>query len=271
MQEQRYAVIGAGPSGLAAARALQRAGIAFDGFEASRGVGGLWDIDNPRSTMYESAHLISSRTTTEFAEFPMDSTADYPEPPHASAVLPRLRRPVRTDRGVPLRHQGHIPRAGRRRRVDAARRRTRGHDRVPLRGRDPRERHPRRAECAGLPRRVHRRAAAHERVQECEPAGRQARAHHRRGQLGVRHRGRRRALRGIRRHERAPRVLLRPALPVRAAVRHAQPGQAPARAHQAVRRQAGPAGVHRRPGALRLPRSPTTSCTSRTRSSTRSS
>ena len=48
--------------------------------------------------MYESAHLISSRTTTEFAEFPMDSTADYPEPPHASAVLPRLRRPVRADR-----------------------------------------------------------------------------------------------------------------------------------------------------------------------------
>ena len=74
----RYAVIGAGPSGLSAARALQRAGIEFDGYEASRGVGGLWDIENPRSTMYESAHLISSRTTTEFAEFPMDSTADYP-------------------------------------------------------------------------------------------------------------------------------------------------------------------------------------------------
>jgi hypothetical protein len=78
MDEHRYAVIGAGPSGLAAARALQKAGIAFDGYEASRGVGGLWDIENPRSTMYESAHLISSRTTTEFAEFPMDSAADYP-------------------------------------------------------------------------------------------------------------------------------------------------------------------------------------------------
>lgn len=74
----RYAVIGAGPSGLSAARALQRAGLEFDGYEASRGVGGLWDIENPRSTMYESAHLISSRTTTEFAEFPMSSTADYP-------------------------------------------------------------------------------------------------------------------------------------------------------------------------------------------------
>lgn len=78
MQEQRCAVIGAGPSGLSAARALQKAGIAFTGFEASRGVGGLWDIENPRSTMYESAHLISSRTTTQFAEFPMTTDADYP-------------------------------------------------------------------------------------------------------------------------------------------------------------------------------------------------
>ena len=78
MSQQRYAIIGAGPSGLSAARALQKAGIDFDGYEASRGVGGLWDIDNPRSTMYDSAHLISSRTTTEFAEFPMRTRADYP-------------------------------------------------------------------------------------------------------------------------------------------------------------------------------------------------
>ena len=73
-----YAVIGAGPSGLAAARALSRRGIRIEGYEASHGVGGLWDIANPRSTMYESAHLISSRTTTEFAEFPMRSEVDYP-------------------------------------------------------------------------------------------------------------------------------------------------------------------------------------------------
>ncbi|MFK0403864.1 flavin-containing monooxygenase [Microbacterium sp. NPDC090225] len=73
-----YAVIGAGPSGLAAVRALQKRGIPVDGYEASHGVGGLWDISNPRSTMYESAHLISSRTTTEFREFPMRSTVDYP-------------------------------------------------------------------------------------------------------------------------------------------------------------------------------------------------
>jgi thioredoxin reductase len=72
------AIIGAGPSGLAAARALDKAGIHYVGFESAEDVGGLWNIDNPRSTMYESAHLISSRTTTQFRELPMNTTADYP-------------------------------------------------------------------------------------------------------------------------------------------------------------------------------------------------
>lgn len=73
------ALIGAGPSGLAAARNLQKAGLVFQGFEAHTDVGGLWDIANPRSTVYHSAHLISSKRTTEFAEFPMgDDVADYP-------------------------------------------------------------------------------------------------------------------------------------------------------------------------------------------------
>lgn len=74
-----YALIGAGPSGLAAARNLARRGIPFIGFEEHTDVGGLWDIDSRTSTVYESAHLISSRTTTAFEEFPMrEGTADYP-------------------------------------------------------------------------------------------------------------------------------------------------------------------------------------------------
>ncbi len=74
-----YAVIGAGPMGLATARNLDKYGLPFVGFELHADVGGLWDIDNPHSTMYESAHLISSRHMTEFAEFPMaPSIAAYP-------------------------------------------------------------------------------------------------------------------------------------------------------------------------------------------------
>jgi len=77
--QQQIALIGAGPSGLAAARNLQKHGLAFQGFEAHTDVGGLWNIDNPRSTVYDSAHLISSKTTTEFSEFPMrPEVADYP-------------------------------------------------------------------------------------------------------------------------------------------------------------------------------------------------
>jgi hypothetical protein len=76
-----YAVIGAGPMGLATARVLQKHGVPFVGFESHAEVGGLWDIANPQSTVYESAHLISSKRMTEFAEFPMrDEVAPYP--PH---------------------------------------------------------------------------------------------------------------------------------------------------------------------------------------------
>lgn len=83
--EQHYAVIGAGPAGLAVARNLDKRGIPFMGFEAGPTVGGLWNIDNPRSTMYRSAHLISSKRMTEFKEFPMaDRVADYP---HHSEVF----------------------------------------------------------------------------------------------------------------------------------------------------------------------------------------
>lgn len=74
-----YAVIGAGPMGLATARNLQKLDIPFIGFELHSDVGGLWDIDNPHSTMYETAHLISSKHMTEFTAFPMrDSVASYP-------------------------------------------------------------------------------------------------------------------------------------------------------------------------------------------------
>jgi cation diffusion facilitator CzcD-associated flavoprotein CzcO len=77
--EQHYAVIGAGPMGLCTARRLKQYGIAFTGFELHADVGGLWDIRNPHSTMYDTAHLISSKRMTEFTDFPMPAdAATYP-------------------------------------------------------------------------------------------------------------------------------------------------------------------------------------------------
>ncbi|MGH0000452.1 flavin-containing monooxygenase [Pseudovibrio ascidiaceicola] len=74
-----YALIGAGPMGLATAKTLIEQGIDFQGFELHSDVGGLWDIDGPKSSMYESAHLISSKKMTEFTDFPMDDhIAEYP-------------------------------------------------------------------------------------------------------------------------------------------------------------------------------------------------
>lgn len=74
-----YAVIGAGPMGLCTARQLKKHGIPFIGIEQHSDVGGLWDISNPHSTVYSTAHLISSKHTTEFTEFPMRAeVATYP-------------------------------------------------------------------------------------------------------------------------------------------------------------------------------------------------
>jgi len=75
----KYALIGAGPMGLAMAKTLLERGIPFQGFECHSDVGGLWDIDGPKSTMYETAHLISSKKMTEFTDFPMrEDIAEYP-------------------------------------------------------------------------------------------------------------------------------------------------------------------------------------------------
>ena len=83
-------VIGAGPAGLAVARALAERGVPYTHLERHTAPGGIWDIDNPGTPMYESAHFISSRTMSGFGGYPMpDSFADYPP---REQVLDYLRR-----------------------------------------------------------------------------------------------------------------------------------------------------------------------------------
>jgi len=82
-------IIGAGPAGLATARALKARGLPYTHLERHSGVGGLWDIDNPGSPMYESAHFISSRTLSGFSGYPMPD--DYPDYPDHRQILAYLR------------------------------------------------------------------------------------------------------------------------------------------------------------------------------------
>jgi hypothetical protein len=74
-------VIGAGASGLAAAKALLDRGLSFDCFECGSEVGGLWryDNDNGMSAIYRTLQINTSRDMTAFADFPMPE--DYPDFP----------------------------------------------------------------------------------------------------------------------------------------------------------------------------------------------
>jgi hypothetical protein len=85
LNQLKYLIIGAGPSGLAGARNFQKYEIPFEVVESYSDVGGLWNIENPQSTVYKSAHLISSKTMTEFTEFPMDEQI-APYPSHADLL-----------------------------------------------------------------------------------------------------------------------------------------------------------------------------------------
>ena len=76
---QKTAIIGGGPAGLAAGRALKALGMPFDIIEQNADFGGLWHRDWALSPIYDSAHFISSRTMSAFDGFPMpESWPDYP-------------------------------------------------------------------------------------------------------------------------------------------------------------------------------------------------
>jgi cation diffusion facilitator CzcD-associated flavoprotein CzcO len=82
--EHKHAIIGAGFCGLGMAAAMKRHGIPFDVFEADDEVGGNW-----YHGVYENVHIISSRRTTEYKDFPMP--ADWPDFPSAGQMLSYLK------------------------------------------------------------------------------------------------------------------------------------------------------------------------------------
>ncbi|WP_041320525.1 flavin-containing monooxygenase [Hyphomicrobium denitrificans] len=80
---ERHLVIGAGPIGLAMGAALKRRGIPFDIVDVGSGVGGNW-----LHGVYRSAHIVSSRKATEYADYPMPEY--FPDFPSADQMLAYL-------------------------------------------------------------------------------------------------------------------------------------------------------------------------------------
>lgn len=85
----KYCIIGAGSSGLTAAKNLKQLGIPYDIFEREDGIGGNWYYGKPNSSVYRSTHLISSKPLTEYTDFPMPQ--EYPDYPSHTQVLDYFR------------------------------------------------------------------------------------------------------------------------------------------------------------------------------------
>lgn len=86
--EVRHCIVGAGPAGLAALRAMLHRGLKVDVFERHSSVGGIWDPGNDGTPMYESAHFISSRDESAYLGLPMPKS--YPDYPRHDQILEYL-------------------------------------------------------------------------------------------------------------------------------------------------------------------------------------
>src|ERR1700694_5227119 len=80
---RRVAVIGAGVSGLAAAKCLRDEGLEPVVFEQAQQIGGLWNYDEALpdggGVMYRALRTNTSKQTLAFYDFPLPETApDFP-------------------------------------------------------------------------------------------------------------------------------------------------------------------------------------------------
>jgi cation diffusion facilitator CzcD-associated flavoprotein CzcO len=83
-RSHEHAVIGAGFVGLGMMAGLQRHGIPFAAYERDDDLGGNW-----YHGVYETVHIISSRRTTEYGDWPMP--AEWPDFPSKGQMLTYLR------------------------------------------------------------------------------------------------------------------------------------------------------------------------------------
>lgn len=84
---KQVCIIGAGSSGITAAKALKEKGVSFDCFEKGSNIGGVWRFnnDNGLSSAYRSLHINTNRVVMAYSDFPMPD--DYPMFPHHFDII----------------------------------------------------------------------------------------------------------------------------------------------------------------------------------------
>ena len=92
-RSDKFCIIGAGSSGIAAAKNFLAAGIPFDCLEREDDIGGNWYFGAACSRVYASTHLVSSKVLTEYSDFPMP--LEWPEYPSHRQALAYLREYAR--------------------------------------------------------------------------------------------------------------------------------------------------------------------------------
>lgn len=82
----RVCIIGAGSSGIAAAKVLKENSIPFDCYEASDRIGGNWAYENPNrmSSAYKSLFINTSKQRMQYSDYPMPE--HYPVFPHHTHI-----------------------------------------------------------------------------------------------------------------------------------------------------------------------------------------
>jgi cation diffusion facilitator CzcD-associated flavoprotein CzcO len=85
----KVCIIGAGSSGLAAAKTFSERGIPFDCLEREGDIGGLWNEATNTGVVYDTTYLVSSRKYTGFEDYPFPD--EYPTYPSHRETLAYLR------------------------------------------------------------------------------------------------------------------------------------------------------------------------------------
>src|SRR3954447_15449951 len=93
-QGARVAVVGAGPSGIVAAKYALEAGFDVTVFEAGDGLGGQWHTSAAHSGVWPGMHTNTSRAMTAFSDLP--APAEHPLHPTAEQVKAYLEAYART-------------------------------------------------------------------------------------------------------------------------------------------------------------------------------